>query len=87
MANSTSGEIVGPFTDIVQQASTFIWNIASTNIPNDLHWDRLLITLFLAICLFMYYRGHGSKSAKGEVRQAGIVEYLILNDFYSHVSA
>ena len=87
MANSTSGEIVGPFTDIVQQASTFIWNIASTNIPNDLHWDRLLITLFLAICLFMYYRGHGSKSAKGEVRQVEIVEYLIPNDVYTHVSA
>lgn len=80
-------EIVGPFTDIVQHASVFIWNITANNIPTDLHWDRLLLTLFLAICLFLYYRGHGSKNAKGDVRQAGLLEYLIPKDIYTHVSA
>jgi sterol desaturase/sphingolipid hydroxylase (fatty acid hydroxylase superfamily) len=87
MANNSSGEIVGPFTDTVQQATTFIWNVTADNIPNDLHWDRLLITLFLAISLFFIYRGHGSKNAKGEERRVGLLEYILPKDIYTHESA
>ena len=85
--SASQSEIVGPFTDAVQQASTLLWTITSDNVPNDLHWDRLLITLFLAICLFVYYRGSGSKNAKGEVRRTGLLNYLLPKDIYTHVSA
>lgn len=80
-------DIVGPFTDIVQQTSIFIWDITANNVPRDLHWDRLLITFFLAICLFVFYRGNGSKNGKGEVRKTGFLEYLLPKDIYTHVSA
>ncbi|MDG2420630.1 MAG: hypothetical protein P8N40_02890 [Gammaproteobacteria bacterium] len=43
-----SEEIVGPFTDIVQQSALLIWDITSSNIPIDLHWDRLLILVSLS---------------------------------------
>ena len=31
------GDVVGPFTDVVQQATAFIWDITSSTIPVDLH--------------------------------------------------
>ena len=81
------GEVVGPFTDVVRQASEFIWDITSSNIPGDLHWDRLLITLFLALLLFVIYRGHGSKNAEGRERKVSLFEFLLPRDTYTHVSA
>ena len=79
-------DIVGPFTDIVQQTSIFIWDITANNVPRDLHWDRLLITFFLAICLFVFYRGNGSKNGKGEVRKTGFLEYLLPKDIYTQTT-
>ena len=84
---SNSSEIVGPFTAIVQQASNYLWDVTSDNIPNDLHWDRLLITLFLALLLFTVCRGHGSKNAQGQERKTGLLEYLLPKDIYTHTSA
>lgn len=83
----SSGEIVGPFSEIVQQSTQFIWDITSSNIPGDLHWDRILIMLFFALALFFFYGGHGSKNAQGRERKAGLFEFLLPRDTYTHVSA
>ncbi|HJO11389.1 MAG: sterol desaturase family protein [Gammaproteobacteria bacterium] len=76
-------QIVGPFTDIVQQANRLI----SSNIPGDLHWDRILLTLFFAVLLFVFFRGHGSKNAAGRERKTGLLEFILPMDTYTHVSA
>lgn len=79
--------IVGPFTDMAQQLSSVAWSTMAANIPGDLHWDRILITLFIAILLFFYYQGRGSKGADGGERKVGILQFLLPMDIYSHVSA
>ena len=79
--------IVGPFTDMAQQLSSVAWSTMAANIPGDLHWDRILITLFIAILLFFYYQGRGSKGADGGERKVGILQFLLPMDIYTHVSA
>lgn len=87
--SNTPGEeaIVGPFTDMVQQIFPVVWDTAAANIPGDLHWDRLVITFVLAIALFYYFRGRGSKGADGRERAASLREYLLPRDIYTHISA
>ena len=82
-----SEAIVGPFTDIVQQSTRFIWEMTSSNIPNDLRWDRLLIMVSLSLILFVVYKGHGSKNSEGRERKAKLLEFLFPKDIYAHVSA
>ncbi|HJN96314.1 MAG TPA: sterol desaturase family protein [Gammaproteobacteria bacterium] len=86
-ANSTLSQnpeaIVGPFTDIVQRTT----GIIAANTPNDLHWDRLLIMLFLALAIFVIYNGHGAKAADGGERKTGLLQFLLPRDIYTHVSA
>lgn len=82
-----SEDIVGPFTDIVQQFALLIWGITSSNIPNDLRWDRLLIMVSLSLILFVIYKGHGSKNSEGRARKAKLLEFLLPKDIYTHVSA
>lgn len=84
---SSAEQIVGPFTDMVQQFSAMIWKTTAANIPGDLHWDRILITLFLALLIFFFYHGHGSKGADGRERKAGLLQFLLPRDVYTHVSA
>ena len=82
-----SEDIVGPFTDIVQQSALLVWGITSSNIPNDLRWDRLLIMVSLSLILFVIYKGHGSKNSEGRARKAKLLEFLLPKDIYTHVSA
>ena len=82
-----SEDIVGPFTDIVQQSALLIWGITSSNIPNDLRWDRLLIMVSLSLILFVICKGHGSKNSEGRARKAKLLEFLLPKDIYTHVSA
>ena len=81
-------ELTDPFTEMVRQASAFIFDIVGANTPFDLRWDRLLITLFLACCLFLFYRGRGGRGADGREREnKGLLAYLLPKDIYTHVSA
>ena len=49
----------GPLTQIV----TAIWDAIAGNLPRDLTWPILLLTLVLAIGIWFLRRGHGSKDA------------------------
>ena len=40
--------IVGPFTQMSQTVANFVWNTAATNIPQDLEWEIVLLTLAIA---------------------------------------
>jgi hypothetical protein len=80
----SSSEVLGPFTEIVRLS----WTILADNIPTDLRWDRLLITLFLALALYVLLRGRGAKDAGGREHQSdGLLEFLLPRDIYTHISA
>jgi hypothetical protein len=51
--NDIANEVLGPFTEIIELS----WSMLANNIPTDLRWDRLLITLFLALTLYLVFRG------------------------------
>lgn len=86
MASQTkdiANEVLGPFTEIIELS----WSMLANNIPTDLRWDRLLITLFLALTLYLVFQGRGSKGADGRERKAGLLEFLLPRDIYTHISA
>ena len=78
--------IVGPFTDLLRRASG-VWDIIAANVPRDLHWKTLLLTLFLAILIYLLRRGHGAKSAGGRERKTGLLNFVLPKDIYTHISA
>ena len=85
-AQSTT-EIVGPFTEMVQQTSSFVWEILAANTPRDLHWRVILLTVTIAILIWLIRGGHGSKGVDGRERKAGLPEFLLPRAIYTHVSA
>lgn len=82
-AVNAPGEIVGPFTDMVRAAV----DMTAANIPRDLTWPMILLTLGIATLIWLIRRGHGSKGADGKERQVGLFEFLLPKDIYTHVSA
>ena len=73
----------GPLTQIV----TAIRDAIADNLPRDLTWPILLLTLIIAIGIWFLRSGHGSKDADGRERHAGLVEFLLPRRIYTHVSA
>ena len=74
---------MGPLSDIV----TTSWQIFVANLPRDLTWPILLLTLSLAVLLWAARKGRGSKDASGRERPAGLMQFLLPWDIYSHPSA
>jgi sterol desaturase/sphingolipid hydroxylase (fatty acid hydroxylase superfamily) len=79
--------IVGPFTQMSQTVANFVWDKVSTNIPKDLEWEIVLLTLTIAGLIWFIRRGHGSKGVDGRVRKAGLFQFLLPRDIYTHASA
>ena len=87
MAAQQSSEIIGPFTDIVQNVPVLVWETTAANVPGSIHWRTLLITACIAVFLFVLRAGHGSKSADGRERKVGLFAFLLPKDIYTHMSA
>ncbi len=79
MSNMTTG----PITEI----ATIIRDVVADNLPRDLTWPFLLLTVVIATAIWLIRRGHGSKDADGRERSAGLVEFLLPRGIYTHVSA
>lgn len=73
----------GPMTEI----ATVVWNTIADNLPRDLTWPFLLLTLVIATGIWAIRRGRGSKDADGRERAADLVEFLLPRKIYTHVSA
>ena len=73
----------GPLTESVD----FLWQLLADNIPRDLKWPTLLLTVTIAAGIWLLRRGHGARGADGRARKAGLVEFLLPKDIYTHVSA
>ena len=86
-AIQSTGEIVGPFTDMVQRTSNVVWETTAANIPKDLHWEIILLTVAIASLIWLIRGGRGSKGVDGRERKTGLVEFLLPGDIYTHVSA
>ncbi len=81
-----SDEILGPFTDLAQRA-TDLWGTVGDNMPRDLHWQTLLLTVLIALLIFFFRQGRGAKGADGRERRSGFLSFLFPKDIYTHVSA
>jgi len=86
-ADQNTSEIVGPFTDLVQRASSVVWETAASNTPRDLHWEIILLTIIIATAIWLIKGGHGSKGADGRERTTGLIQFLLPKDIYTHISA
>lgn len=80
---SSRDEITGPLTEISQAA----WQVLSANVPNDLRWHVLLLTLFIASFIWFIRDGHGAKNAAGREVKAGYLTFLFPRAIYTHESA
>ena len=77
----------GPLTEMVQRGARYVWHSTANDIPEDLRWEALLFTLFLATLIYLYRQGHGSKAANGRERKIGFPGFLFPLDIYTHISA
>ena len=82
-ATATTGSALGPLADI----ATTGWDLFVANLPRDLTWPIVLLTLGLGLILWLARAGRGSKDASGRERPAGLLQFLLPWDIYSHPSA
>ena len=76
-------EVVGPFSEI----SGIVREAVAANIPNDLRWQVIQLTLGIATIIWFLRDGQGSKDASGRERKAGYLAFLFPKDIYTHQSA
>jgi len=85
---SASEQVLGPFTEITQAVGEAILDgFLPASTTNSLHWPFLLLTVALAIVLFVVRKGRGAKGADGTERPAGFWQYLLPRDIYMHQSS
>lgn len=82
-----TAEVVGPFTDMVQRSAQVIWQVAADNVPKDLQWQYIALTVVLATFIWWKRGGRGAKGADGRERPSGLLDFLLPRDIYTHVSA
>jgi len=86
-AEAVMNELVGPLSETIQEIGGFIWQIIANNLPRDLHWQFLAVTLVLAVFIWLARKGHGSRGADGRERPAPLLKFLFPRDIYTHISA
>jgi hypothetical protein len=86
-ATDNAGGVTGPFTEVTQQVFRVVWDTVSANVPRDLRWYMILLTLFLGSLIFLVRRGHGAKDADGRERKTTLLNFLLPRDIYTHISA
>lgn len=77
-----ASSVQGPLTQIVD----YVWHSTVGDLPADLTWPSLLLTLLLAIGLYLLRGGRGSRDATGAERPAGLWQFILPRDIYTHPS-
>lgn len=80
-------EKTGPFTELADRYGPRVWETLAANVPHDLRWNWLLLMVALALMIFLARKGRGAKGADGRERPAGLLEYLLPRQIYTHISA
>jgi len=76
----------GPLSEIVSQ----VWLVLADNVPNDLHWRTLLLTVVIGSIIYLIRNGRGARDAGGHANtedKPSLLAYLLPKDIYTHVSA
>ena len=50
-------ELVGPLNETTQELSNYLWQLVANNLPRDLTWQFLSVTIVLAICIWLFEKG------------------------------
>ena len=80
-------EVVGPLNETTQELSNYLWHLVANNLPRDLTWQFLSVTVVLAIGIWLVRQGRGSRGADGRERPASLLKFLFPKDIYTHISA
>lgn len=86
-ATETTTGVVGPLTEMTQRAASVVWDTAAANIPRDLKWPTILLTLAIGTLIFLVRKGHGARGADGQERKTSLLNFLLPKDIYTHISA
>ena len=86
-ATASTGEVIGPFTEMTQRVASVVWDTTAANIPRDLKWPTILLTLFIGTLIYLIRKGHGAKGADGREKKTSLLNFLLPKDIYTHVSA
>lgn len=78
---------VGPLAEILRSIAEYVWSSTAGQVPPDLQWPSLFLTLLLSIALYFYRSGRGSRGADGRERQRSFLSFILPADIYGHVSA
>ncbi len=79
--------ILGPFSEIAERLSVELYAAVLPSVAHRLNWFILLVTLVLAVALYVLRGGRGAKGSDGEERPAGLREYVLPRAIYTHPSA
>lgn len=71
----------------LNQLTSVIFAQVSENLPRDLTWPILLLTIGLATGIWLFRGGLGAKGADGRVRPMPLGEFLLPREIYFHISA
>lgn len=74
---------MGPITELIAQVSALV----GANLPAALSLRTLIITLFLAVGIYLIRQGKGAKGADGKTRLSTLWQFLLPRDIYTHLSA
>ncbi len=74
---------IGPLNDLISMAFALVVE----NLPRDLTWPILLLTIGLATSIWLLRSGFGAKGADGRMRRMPLREFLLPAEIYTHISA
>ena len=83
----TSPRMLGPFSDLAHRMGVAVYVAALPDAHNSLHWPFLVLTVVIAVALYVLRKGRGAKNAAGREGPASLREYLLPREIYSHLSA
>jgi hypothetical protein len=82
---TTGNRILGPYSDIAAHVADALYEaVLPGSRSGTLHWPLLLLTLVIAVALFVMRAGRGARDAEGRERERGLGEYLFPRDIYTH---
>ena len=82
-------EILGPFSDIVNQIAETVYKAVFVGSPfSSLSWELLTFTFIIGAGFWFFRRGRGAKGADGKERHTkNLLAYLFPKAIYTHQSA
>ena len=75
----SAATVVGPFGEI----TSTLFDVLAANIPRDLKWPTLILTVVIATSIWLIRRRHGAKGADGREHKLGLLRRSLLHEYFS----